>query len=274
MWSDVGRGYDDADYMSASQREILERVKAATVVIVAWDEGNQRHPFEIIGSGFCVDAAGLVLTCRHVMDAFMAVPALEQIKAATGEKLPDGAEVLQPVAFVAPFAAFYWRVSDTKLGVYLAAVEGAISKTDYDLAVLKVPQSPDVYPGGYPSLEVEEPEQVHEGDVVGACGFPLGTGLRDQLGTVTSSFTRGIVSTIIPGPGVPRHLIQGFQLDIGATHGNSGGPVFLWETGRVFGVIEAGLEHLRKAAPVYPLVDDTETLEQMKRGDRQAPSSP
>ena len=50
--------------------------------------------------------------------------------------------------------------------------------------------------------------------------------LHDQIGTVTSSFTKGMISSIIPAHGVAREHVRGFQLDLTATNGNSGGPVF------------------------------------------------
>jgi S1-C subfamily serine protease len=99
---------------------------------------------------------------------------------------------------------------------------------------------------------------------VATCGFPLGEALYDQIGTVTSSFTKGMISSIIPAQGVPREHVRGFQLDLTATNGNSGGPVFSLATGRVFGVLQRGAVHpqtghivqgLTKAEPVYPVFD-------------------
>jgi hypothetical protein len=91
----------------------------------------------------------------------------------------------------------------------------------------------------------------------------LGEGLHDQLGTVTSSFTKGMISSIIPAPGVTREHVTGFQLDATATNGNSGGPVFSLSTGKVFGVLASGAMHphgypigLTKAEPIYPLFEN------------------
>ncbi len=98
---------------------------------------------------------------------------------------------------------------------------------------------------------------------IATCGFPLGNRLGDQIGTLTSSFTRGIVSSIIPASGVPEEHLKGFQLNLTATHGNSGGPVFSLRSGKVFGVLERGvrgtdgelLQGLVKAEPIYPVLD-------------------
>ena len=96
---------------------------------------------------------------------------------------------------------------------------------------------------------------------IATCGFPLGTGLFEKFGTIASSFSRGIISSIIPTSGAPRDLVIGFQLDLRTTHGNSGGPVFSWETGHVLGVLQGGIEdpygnHLfSRAESVYRLLD-------------------
>jgi len=89
--------------------------------------------------------------------------------------------------------------------------------------------------------------------------------LEQQIGTVTSSFTRGMISSIIPLAGVPKDQVKGFQLDLTATNGNSGGPVFSIASGRVFGVLQGGVVHpanrlpvqgLTVATPVYPIFDN------------------
>ena len=98
---------------------------------------------------------------------------------------------------------------------------------------------------------------------VATCGFPLGNHLFEQLGTVTSSYTRGILSSIVPAAGVALEYLDGFQLDLTATFGNSGGPVFSWATGKVFGVLQGApvdtagnaVHGLARAEPVYKIAD-------------------
>jgi S1-C subfamily serine protease len=97
------------------------------------------------------------------------------------------------------------------------------------------------FPSGYPALESEDYEAVTEGDEVGTCGFPLGNYLHEQLGTVTSSFTTGVISSIISSPGVGKEVVKGLQLGLTATHGNSGGPMFSLASGKVFGVLQRGV---------------------------------
>jgi S1-C subfamily serine protease len=257
-------------------REVLQRIKAATVAIARWhDDIDLRHPFSIIGSGFCIDPSGIVVTSRHVVDDFLGKPTLAQIKEPTGEKTASGAEVLPPIRFEDLYVVFYSMLSPTQLSVLLAHVTHVICKTDHDLALLRVNPEGRQAPYSFPVVQIAEPEEVNEGDDVGICGFPLGVHLRDALGTVTASFTKGIVSSVVPGPGIPRHLIRAFQLDAGAAPGNSGGPVFFWDSGRVFGALEAGLKpetqatHLTKATALHHLPDgdSIEALKQAKIGE-------
>jgi S1-C subfamily serine protease len=168
------------------------------------------------------------------------------------------------------YVVFYATRSSTELSVMLAHVTHVIAKTDHDLAVLRVNPEGRGAPHSFPVVNIAEPEEVNEGDEIGICGFPLGEHLHDLLGTVTASFTKGIVSSIVPGPGARRDLIKAFQVDAGAAPGNSGGPVFFWDTGRVFGALEAGLplkseaSHLNKATALHHL-PDAESLEALKR---------
>ena len=73
--------------------------------------------------------------------------------------------------------------------------------------------------------------------------FPLGSVLQEQLGTITSSFTKGMISSIIRAQGIAREHLRGFQLDLTATNGNSDGPVFCLATGHVFGALQSGPLH-------------------------------
>lgn len=134
--------------------------------------------------------------------------------------------------------------------------------TGYDLAAMRLGPHP-AYPNGYPALPIADYAELHEMMEIATCGFPLGEVLQEQLGTVTSSFTKGMISSIIPAQGVDQKHLQGFQLDITATNGNSGGPVFCLDSGKVFGVLQRGVKHpqtghmvqgLTKAEPIYPLL--------------------
>jgi len=140
-----------------------------------------------------------------------------------------------------------------------------MARSDFDLAIVRVlPHT--ALPNGYPFLEIEPYEAISEGDEIATCGYPLGNFLFEQIGTITSSFTRGSISSIIPSQGIPQEHLKMFQLNLTATYGNSGGPVFSVRTGRALGVLQGGivdrqrkiLPGLSRAEPVYPIVNSND----------------
>jgi hypothetical protein len=72
--------------------------------------------------------------------------------------------------------------------------------------------------------------------------------------------------------------ITGFQLDLTATNGNSGGPVFNWNTGKVFAVLQGAPVHasnipvagLAKGESIYRIINDG-TLERFRSGPPNIP---
>jgi hypothetical protein len=242
------------------ERELYKRIKAATVAFASIVQCG-KTPFTIIGSGFCIDPSGIVVTSEHVLSAFMSKTIHKQIAELPPNVQGDKIRKIRPFKVLHPFALFY-KTDESKQQLLVAAggVEIAIALTDFDLAVVRVPPH-SRFANGYPAIEIEDYESIHEGDEIGTCGFPLGNYLYNQLGTVTSSFTKGIISSIIPAPGSRKDLLKGFQLNLTATFGSSGGPVFSLSTGNVFGVLQSGvigpneqiIQGLVKAEPVFPI---------------------
>jgi S1-C subfamily serine protease len=243
---------------------IYDAVKKATVAVVRSVPGKSPFPYSIVGSGFCIDPGGVVVTCEHVFRDFLTQESRDRVKqakkATTQEAVPiDGA---------IPHVLFYLGVKEKerRINSFLVPVSHAVTdeKYGFDLAVLRLPRAnADLFPEGYPVLSVADYTELHELTEIATCGFPLGEALYRQLGTITSSFTRGMISSIIPAQGVAREAVRGFQLDLTTTNGNSGGPVFSLATGKVFGVLRGGVTHpdgyilqgLKKAEPIYPLFD-------------------
>jgi hypothetical protein len=177
------------------------------------------------------------------------------------EKGKDLQEIPEVRGFV-PHALFYIpRLDRRQVHVMAARVEYCISKTDKDLGLVRLHPHAG-FAQGYPIVEIEDFKNIHEGLEIATCGFPLGNLLFEQLGTVSSSFSRGIISSIIPTAGAGRTDVTAFQLDLRVTHGNSGGPVFSWATGRVFAVLQGGIRDpyggflFSRAESVYPLFDE------------------
>jgi S1-C subfamily serine protease len=244
-----------------TRREVFRNVKRATVAIATHNPTATPQPFVIVGSGFSVAAEGLIVTCRHVAEAFMEKPVADQITDIPASEKGKPLQRSGPFGYVKAYAVFY-VLQPMGVAVLLAEVGNIVSKTDFDLSLLKIGLHSS-FPSGYPYLEPETFENVEEGDEIATCGFPLGSFLYGQLGTFTSSFTTGIVSSIIPASGQPKEVLKGFQLGLVATHGNSGGPVFSVQSGKVFGVLKRGvanqegevLSGITMAEPVYPIIE-------------------
>lgn len=259
----------------SDRQAVFKSVKSATVALAVMTERDDGScPFNIVGSGFCVDPLGIIVTCRHVLSAFMREPLEEQIEKfesiESEKKIKSGKLSIRSV----PHVLFYrtdLKLIPDNLVVFPIQVCICIAKTNFDVALIRVTPHAG-FPRGFPFLEIEDYGNICEGNEIATCGFPLGNYLYEQLGTVTSSFTKGIISSIIPGPNVSQKHLKGFQLNLAATGGNSGGPVFSLTTGKVFGVLQRGVvdrggkivPNLTKAEPVYP-VFEYNSLEEMKK---------
>jgi S1-C subfamily serine protease len=254
--------------------DIYDAVKKATVAIVWSTPGQTPLPYSISGSGFCIDPAGVIVTCNHVFKPFLTPETHERVEQARQRAADETVLIHGEV----PHVLFYLGVQEheRRINTYLVPVHKAVTdeKYGFDLAVLKLFPNNSQFPDGYPTLQIADYADLHEMMDVATCGFPLGNVLFEQLGTFTSSFTRGIISSIIPAQGVSRAHVRGFQLDLTATNGNSGGPVFSVGTGRVFGVLQGAVTHpqsgqhvpLVSAEPVYP-VFDTDMLARLSAPD-------
>ncbi len=243
------------------QKIIANKVKQASVAVGLYEDKVPQCPFVIFGSGFCIDASGLIVTCRHVLDCFNKKSFSEMVS-----RLPPSEKPQQIPNFQAarPFVFFFnSRLSTENLIVIPVPVETGMALMDFDLGVCRI-SNHAAFRGNYPTLDLANYEDLYEGMEIGTCGFPLGDGLRDQIGTIASSFTFGRLSSIIPSENVPIDYLKGFQLDITVTHGNSGGPVYDIATGRVLGVLQRGvmdnsgkmLPGIAKAEPIFPILRD------------------
>jgi S1-C subfamily serine protease len=250
-----------------SSTGIYDAVKNATVALIAtYENALPKRPFTIIGSGFCIFPDGVIVTCDHVFKGFCY----------SGKK---NAAPGDPFRLMAPHAMFFGGVEGKEILMHSVGIHQAVTIKGFDLCAMKLDKC-DAYPDGYPALPIADYGELHEMMEIATCGYPLGEVLQDQLGTVTSSFTKGMISSIIPAQGVSLQHLQGFQLDLTATNGNSGGPVFSLQTGNVFGVLQRGVVHpatghvvqgLAKAEPIFPLFAD-DVLDRLR--SKPAPTGP
>jgi hypothetical protein len=244
-------------------KAIFGRAKKATVAIAIHHGKLPQRPYSIIGSGVCIHSQGIVITCEHVLSAFFEKSIPDQVSDVPRSEWPKTVRRLPPVEHVRPHAIFFVSTSEKNtLFVYPVPVIVANASLTADIAVLKIQQHP-AFPDGYPTIDIEEFSDLYEGIEAATCGFPLGDVLGEKLGTMTSSFSRGILSSFIPGPSVTQDLVRGFQLDLTTNPGNSGGPVFSVSNGRVFGIVQGGLidqnrisvPGITKAEPIYPALE-------------------
>jgi len=236
-------------------RDVFDSIKRAPVSVIQRPaNATPQRPFRIIGSGFCVYSAGVVLTCDHVFQTFLK----DQHHKTVLERVGEGVHVPTPISI---FGIFYGGAEGSKVWMHEVVPTDVGKVNDFDVVTMKLRQHP-AFPGGFPVLELAEYADLHEMMDVATCGYPFGDFLWNQVGSVTSSFTKGTMSAILPAQGIAREYLTGFQLNLLSAPGSSGGAIFC-PTTRVFGVLQGGptdpkgnpILGLTTAEPVYPAFD-------------------
>lgn len=188
----------------------------------------------IIGTGFVVDRRGLVLTAAHVVRPWI-----------------DSALKQAPLAD-APHVFINYGTRDNngnfEAGYLFGPIEQIHMSQNFDLAVVRLRPDQRLSQLLRPLPFVDEP--CGEGDEVGICGYPFGLQLHAPLFNgapiIAPSFSQGIVSAVLPHPDAPPAALKGFQLDAMVNGGNSGGPIFDAQTGRVIGVVTSAVQATHK----------------------------
>ena len=238
-------------------KDVSDLIKKATVAIIQRSsKPTPQRPFKIIGSGFCVHPSGIVVTANHVFQTFLK----DQHHKSVIERVGEGVHIPTPITVFS--VLFYGGTDGTKLFMNEAVPAEVGIVNNFDVAIFKMHKH-GAFPNGFPAVEVAEHADLHEMMDVATCGYPFGDFLWNQIGSVTSSFTKGTMSAILPAQDVPREHLKGFQLDLFSAPGNSGGPIFCPLTGKVFGVLQGGpvdpsgnpILGLTTAEPLYPAFD-------------------
>jgi S1-C subfamily serine protease len=227
----------------------------------------------LIGTGFIVDAQGVVATNRHVAEALISLPA----NPATGP----------PSAFAIVFSGVRPEGEGFALEAQFVDIVGyhildqLTSEDDYygeavpDLAfaVLRVK--------GVPAVKLAMDDwAVRIGMDIATAGFPLGEDplvVHGVVGQATPLLRRGIVSGLNPFSCPQPH---GFVIDAMSQGGASGSPIFRTDAPEVIGILHAGFpgtnitfavtayfigEALRLFLEQAPLdVSDHPTLEELR----------
>ena len=141
-----------------------------------------------VGSGFIISRDGLVITNKHVADAF--------------EFVEHGINAT---------AVYTFKMTLSNGKMYDATLIG-IAGTGIDLALMRIKNPPT----GLTIATLADSENVKVGQFVFAVGSPLG--LKD-------STSAGIVSSAAAYDALKKDLFSFIQTDAAINHGNSGGPL-------------------------------------------------
>jgi serine protease Do len=182
------------EQLSDSYRDLAARVSPAVVQVqtrglgpVQGDSSNLLTSQEGSGSGIILDSNGYIVTNYHVVEGAQRVEVLLVEREQRG---PDEVASLE--------------LSEVALPAEIVGVD-----PDTDLAVLKIDRK------GLPFLKLADSSQLRQGQLVLACGSPLG---------LENTVTMGVISS------VGRQLRNGnavayIQTDAPINPGNSGGPL-------------------------------------------------
>ncbi|MGA2404498.1 MAG: serine protease [Syntrophobacteraceae bacterium] len=223
--------------------EAIESVRHSMVQIAVKLEPSQMKgpgsPIRPLGSGFFIDSEGYVITARHVIHPDLTI-ALNQLR--VGLPMTSFGESQAKFTFTGSFQ--------------LVPVEVVDEDEKHDLALLKVLQNPfknqvrpmisvdgkDITPL-IVSVSSVDPQRPKDGTQIAISGYPLpGQELITNVGYIASS--QGITQVQVPIPNAPPgftiiDILDVYYADVRVNHGNSGGPVYSVETGKIIGVAVA-----------------------------------
>lgn len=200
--------------------QAIDRLRPSVVQVAV---GRTGAPVTVLGTGFAVGPARAIVTALHVVSG-----AEEHIRQVGGEL---------NVGFAGP------DVDEPGISIRANFVHGPASVMDRDeandLALLDASVPPM-------SVVVEEREYktelvgaqlgdrpVRDGESVACSGYPLG---EPSLVTTSGAVASRWALDDVPGHGFQERFLGDFT----ANPGNSGGPVYRLEDGRVVGVLVAG----------------------------------
>ena len=193
----AGVAANPLEQMDASMRELVKKVSPAVVKIVVVGYGpaeseSKRNTALIekqtsVGSGVIVDPSGYIVTNAHVVSGAV------HLHVILPQPMPAGSSALE------------------NLERHEKTVEGrviGVSET-VDLAVVKI-DGKDL-----PSLPLDNPAQVQQGEMAFAFGSPEG---------LENTVTMGLVSAALRQPDPDKPMVY-VQTDAAINPGNSGGPL-------------------------------------------------
>jgi len=207
------------------RRKIFEDTRGTTVGF-AIKTGDK---LQIFGSGVVVDRQGIVLTARHVMEKIVADTTVANVK---NTQLGISVLVAKEVKLIDKGKQQY----QIQLSYHICGVGEHFWARDYDLATVEIQHS---HVTDFKTMRMDFDMNILEGDEVAACGYPYGTMYYGGK-NILSSFLCGYVSAVVPHPKMPLVARQHYLVQIPVNPGNSGGPVFDPETGKLIGIVSRG----------------------------------
>lgn len=173
-----------------------------------------------IGTGFIVHPSGYVITANHVLAPPKGGQTYQDLIGLPLKNARDPHDILKNFRRV----DFQIVEKDEEHDLVLLKLTGSGPQ--------EVSQAKSLYQQG---VELKEDEVV-EGLPVAVSGYPFfSAALITTSGRLAASGASDVIPIQIPVPG-GYDLVRGYIADLRTNPGNSGGPVYLIETGRIIGV--------------------------------------
>lgn len=223
--------------------DVADAVLRSTVAIVA-EVADMTSNVPAVGTGFCVDARGVIATAAHVLEMFKppnseTLMSVEEMNASSVPIKKHGGPV--------PCAIFFtWRKGNLRAVRARMHSVVLVESEQHDMALCALEPVPS-FPLGFPALKTMYATDVYPGMDAGICGYPHAPLPEDLLRIKTPMLAKGIVGSVAPFPGAKN--LKHFQLDINAARGSSGGPAFCIETGKAFGIVQGGITRDEREPP-------------------------
>ena len=205
--------------------------------------GERQSLAKALGTGFLVNEAGYVLTANHVIKAFEDTQVEGHKSLSAGLAVPNGEVPGLPknihIDMRAGFDGIKFDIVDRDV--------------DHDLILLKLQQNPFkgestgmiIKFGGKetnfisPRAATLSPARPQDGEAIAVSGYPLNSNvLVTTSGTLASSwpYTEGVQVPDTATQFRTPEIMDFYFADVRVNGGNSGGPVYSVQTGKVIGV--------------------------------------
>ena len=113
---------------------MFQQIKNATVALVlmhkeSLESDSSRTPFTIFGTGFCIHPRGIIVTCEHVLSAFMR-KSIREIIDQLPESDKEGFQEIEGIETATPHALFlYPKRSEENLFLIPTQADIAVAMT-------------------------------------------------------------------------------------------------------------------------------------------------